>query len=233
MHNTSHLYKTILENQLHEKDVKVRIAGADYGMDQLVSMSVSGGVFDRPGIGYCASRQIDVVIRDPGNIPRQAKMEIFVRLVLGEMVSEWLPKGVFFISTRSVDKHTGTLTIHGFDSMLKANEVWLTADYNMSDWPMNPYTAARDIASRIGTALDSRTVLDNAFPVEYPVYEDTELTMTEVLEFMAIANAGSWIITDKGELLLLKYGDIPPETYYLVTEYGDAITFGGVRILIG
>lgn len=57
--------------------------------------------------------------------------------------------------------------------------------------------------------------------------------MTEVLEFMAIANAGSWIITDKGELLLLKYGDIPPETYYLVTEYGDAITFGGVRILIG
>lgn len=233
MHNTSQLYKTMLGNRLHEKEVKVRIAGIDYGMDQLVSLSVSGGVFDRPSIGNCTSRQIDLVIREPGNIPRQAKVEVFVRLVLGTQVSEWIPKGVFFISTRAIDKRTGALTIHGFDAMLKASETWLTPDYDTSDWPMNPYTAARDIASRMDTTLDGRTVLDTAFPVEYPIYDDTELTMTEVLEFMAIANAGSWVITDKGELLLLKYGDIPPETFYLVTEYGDAITFGGVRILIG
>lgn len=60
-----------------------------------------------------------------------------------------------------------------------------------------------------------------------------ELTMTDILEGVAVSNAGNWVMSDEGKLLLLRYGDIPPETHYLVTEYGDAITFGGVRILVG
>ena len=41
--------------------------------------------------------------------------------------------------------------------------------------------------------------------------------MTDVLEWMAVISAGNWVITDEGRLLLLRYGDIPPETFYLVT----------------
>ena len=40
-------------------------------------------------------------------------------------------------------------------------------------------------------------------------------------------------MTGEGRLYLVPLVSIPPETNYLVTEYGDAITFGGDRILVG
>ena len=40
------------------------------------------------------------------------------------------------------------------------------------------------------------------------------------------------MVTGEGELLLVPLLSAPPETFYLVTEYGEPITFGGVRILV-
>ena len=232
MQTTSDLYKSLLQNPDHEKEIKMVIAGVEYGMDNIVSCSTSGGLFSEPGIGNCASRQIDLEVFPVGTIPRQAKIQAFVRLVYGEQASEWIPKGVFFISTRKRNKLTGTLTITGYDAMLKAEQTWLTSDYDTETWPMTQTDAVADIAGRIGVAVDSRTVLSEEYPVEYPVGENGDLTMREVLSGIAVSNAGNWIITDAGKLRLVGYGDIPKETNLLVTEHGDAILFGGVRIIV-
>lgn len=233
MHTTSALYQRLLRDPHHRKEMRVRIAGEDYGQERIVSLETSGGVFDQPDIGNCASRQIDLTLRNPGEIPRSAEIRVFVRLALGDEVSEWIPKGVFFISTRRQDTRTGFLELHGFDAMRRAGEVWLTADYDFENWPISAQAAAEDIAGRMGVELDPRTALSGGFPVDYPVDEDGDLAMADVLEGIAVSEAGNWIITDEGKLLLLRLGDIPPETNYLVDESGDAITFGGVRILVG
>lgn len=233
MHQTSALYQTILRDPAHEKEVKLDIADVEYLEDKIVSVTTSGGIFTRPDIGGCTSRQIDLEVYPSGVIPRQAKIQVFVRLVLGAQVSEWLPKGVFFISTRHKDRRTGALSIHGFDSMLKANAYWLTTDYPEGYLPKTEREAVADIARRIGVQVDSRTVLSNVFPVSYEEAGNEDKTMMDILSCIAVANAGNWVISDRGELLLLRYGDIPPETNYLVTPDGDAITFGGVRILVG
>lgn len=232
MQTTSALYKAILQNPDHEKEIKLDIAGVEYGMDNIISCSTSGGIFSTPGIGNCASRQIDFVIKNPGEIPRQAKIQVFVRLILGEQASEWIPKGVFFFSTRKTDKVTGAMTVKGYDAMLKTEQTWLTPDYDTKNWPMPQADAVADIVARIGVGVDSRTVLSTAFPVAYPINENGDLTMREVLGYIAASNAGNWIITDEGNLLLIGYGDIPEATSYLVDESGDAIMFGEVRILV-
>lgn len=232
MQTTSELYKQILSDPNHYKETKIVIAGTGYGQGNIVSVRTSGGLYTTPGIGNCAARQIDLSILPIGEIPRQAQIKVYVRVVLGEQSSEWIPKGVFFISTRKRDKRTGYLTITGYDAMLKAEAVWLTSDYDTENWPMSQQEAAEDIAYRMGVEVDPRTVLTTSFPVDYPVDENGDLTMREVLGYIAVSNAGNWIITDEGKLLLVKYGDIPPETYYLVEENGFAITFGGDRILV-
>ena len=235
MQKTSDLWKELWKNPLHEEEVKLTIAGEEYTHADIVadSLKVSGGMFSQLDIGNCAARQIDVEIYPKGTIPRQAEIKVYKRLAYGEQASEWIQNGVFFISTRETNKITDTLTIHGFDAMLKAGAVWLTPDYDYDNWPKTETEAAEDIAARMGVELDTRTKLNNQFPVDYPVDENGDMTMTDILEGIAVANWGNWIITDEGKLLLRRIGDEPEETNYLVTEYGAVIVFGGVGIDVG
>ena len=234
MHTVSDLWQQMLSNPEHAVEAKLRIAGIEYGEDQIVrkSLTVYGGLYSTFGIGNCCARQIDFEIYPQGTIPRQAKIEVYVRLVLGEQVSEWIPKGVFFFSTRKTDRVTSVLSVHGYDAMLKAEQTWLDSSYDAETWPMPVWTAVNDIAARMGVAVDSRTQLNESFPVQYPVDDEGDMTMREALGRIAVANAGNWIITDEGKLLLVGLNSMPAETNHLITETGSAITFGGVRILV-
>lgn len=234
MHTVSDLWQQMLSNPEHAVEAKLRIAGIEYGEDQIVrkSLTVYGGLYSTFGIGNCCARQIDFEIYPQGTIPRQAKIEVYMRLRLDEQVSEWIPKGVFFFSTRKTDRVTGVLSVHGYDAMLKAEETWLDSSYDAETWPMPVLTAVNDIAARMGVAVDSRTQLNESFPVQYPVDDEGDMTMREALGRIAVANAGNWIITDEGKLLLVGLNSMPAESNYLITETGSAITFGGVRILV-
>lgn len=234
MHTVSNLWQQMLADPAHAVEAKLKIAGVEYGEDQIVrkSLMVYGGLYSTFGIGNCCARQIEFEIYPQGTIPRQAKIEVYMRLRLGEQVSEWIPKGVFFFSTRKTDRITGVLSVHGYDAMLKAEETWLDSSYDTKTWPMPAATAVADIAARMGVEVDSRTVLDAAFPVQYPVDDEGDMTMREALGRIAVANAGNWTITDEGKLLLVGLNSMPAETHYLITETGSAITFGGVRILV-
>lgn len=231
MQAVSALYRSLARDPAAWKEVRVHIADRDYGMDtDLVSLSTAGGAFPEADIGNCMSRQIDLVIRQPGEIPWNAEMRVFARLRSGEKVSEWLPKGVYFIASRKTGTLSGTLKIHGFDAMLRAGDTWQPSPY--ANWPMPQREAVADIARQMGVEVDPRTVISSSFPIDYPTDEET-LTMTDILEGVAVSNAGNWVMSDEGKLLLLRYGDIPPETNYLVTESGAAITLGGVKIRVG
>lgn len=234
MHTASNLWQQMLADPAHAVEAKLKIAGVEYGEDQIVrkSLMVYGGLYSTFGIGNCCARQIDFEIYPQGDIPRQARIEVYVRLVLGEQVSEWIPKGVFYFATRKTDRKTGVLSVHGYDAMLKAEQTWLDSSYDAETWPMPASTAVADIAARMGVAVDSRTVLDAAFPVQYPVDDEGDMTMREALSRIAVANAGNWTITDEGKLLLVGLNSMPAETNYLITESGSAITFVGVRILV-
>ena len=234
MHTVSDLWQQMLADPAHAVEAKLKIAGVEYGEDQIVrkSLMIYGGLYSTFGIGNCCARQIDFEIYPQGTIPRQAKIEVYMRLRLGEQVSEWIPKGVFFFSTRKTDRVTGVLSVHGYDAMLKAEQTWLDSSYDAETWPMPVWTAVNDIARRMGVAVDSRTQLNESFPVQYPVDDEGDMTMREALSRVAVANAGNWIITDEGKLLLVGLNSMPKETNHLVTETGSAITFGGVRILV-
>ena len=94
---------------------------------------------------------------------------------------------------------------------------------------MTMRAAGQEIARLMGVSIDPRTVLSTAYSVDYPA---NEYTLRDVLRYIAVAHAGNWIITDAGQLRLVTFGEIPPETNYLIAEQGAAITFGGVRIIV-
>ena len=87
-----------------------------------------------------------------------------------------------------------------------------------------------DIAREIGTSVDIRTtkIMNKGYKINYPA----EYSMREVLENIAAMYAGSFVMSDTGELLLVTMFGIPKETSYLIDGAGFAITFGGERILV-
>ena len=229
MQTTSALYQSLVLDPNARKQVQIVIAGVTYGENQIVSLSTTSGLFieDTMGIGGAVAKEIDLVLRQPGNIPRMAQMIPSYRLVKGTQASEWIQKGIYYIDTRSVDEVTGVMTIHGYDDMLKAEQVWEPAQ--SLEFPMTMVQAVNVIAQLMGVTLDPRTVLNQSYTIDYPA---NNYTLRDVLRYIAVANAGNWITTDDGKLRLVSFGEIPTETNYLVEEDGDAITFGGDRILV-
>lgn len=236
MQNTSDLYKSIRDNPLCSAETRATIAGVLYEQDRLSPPETSGSLFPdgKPSVGNCISRQLDLTISPAGTIPRMAEIKLETRLVIKDALteevlqaSEWIPKGTFYIDTRETDKVTGVMTIHGYDAMLKAEQMFLT-ETTEDDWPKPMDEVVEEIAKRMGVTVDSRTVISHTMMVGYPL----EYTMREILGYIAAAHCGNWIITDAGELRLITLNCIPPETSYLVDEDGYAITFGGVRIIV-
>lgn len=146
----------------------------------------------------------------------------------GPDYSEWIPKGTFYIDTRKLDAETGVLTLHGFDAMLKGSNEPFLQEGDTGEWPRSAPVIVGEICELMGVELDERTELSDVVLVPYP----NDWTCREILSMVGIAHCGNWTITDAGKLRLVPLWSIPEATHYLVDQYGDPITLGGVKILV-
>lgn len=222
---TSDLWKTLWRAKNTRKEYGFDISGTWYGPEAEVEHSVTSGLYEAFGIGNAATAQLSISLY-ADDIPRGATIKRYVRLRNGEQVSEWLPKGVFFTNRRTEDD--GYWTVEAYDAMRKAETVW-TPDQAL-EFPLSMPDAVAVFCGLMDVELDSRTALNAAYTIDYPA---NEYTIRQELCYIAAAHGGNWVITDAGRLLLLPLLSMPEETNRLVDERGDAITFGGVRILVG
>lgn len=221
---TSELWKTLWRMPGTEREYGFYINGAWYGPEQEVSHSVNSGLYEKFGFGNATIASLTISLF-ADSVPRGATINRFIRLRNGDQVSEWLPKGIFFINRRSEDD--GRWTVEAFDAMRKSEVIW-DPDQSLN-FPLSMPDAVKEFVRIMGVEIDSRTILNAAYTIDYPA---NDYTIRDELRFIAAAHAGNWVITDVGKLLLVPLLSIPEETNYLVTEHGDTITFGGVRILV-
>ena len=258
MQETSSLYKKLLADHGHWKEytlvigesgvlvnersekimfggtsILVASSGADSGFREnaIISMATQKSIFPEstPTVGNCIAGQISVeMVKPKGDIPRRARLAPYVRLTNGKEHSEWIQKGVFFIDHREYSgDENERMVINGYDHIILTEDEFPSSTH---EWPRTDIDVVRDIASEIGTDLDSRTVkiMNKGYKINYPA----GYSMREVLENIASMYAGSFIMSDTGELLLVTMFGIPKETSYLIDNAGFAVTFGGDRILV-
>lgn len=229
---TSALWKALWRTPGTTREYQFDIAGKIYGTDTETSHSVDSGLYEQFGIGNATMAKLTLSLF-ADNIPRAATIKRYIRLRNKEQVSEWLPKGVFFISHRS--EEDGHWTIEAFDAMRKAEQPWET-DQSLN-FPLPMSQAVAEFVRIMQVELDPRTTINPTYTIDYPASDpDSETgdyySIRQELQWIAAAHAGNWIVTGEGKLLLVPLLSIPPETNYLVTEYGDAITLGGVKLLV-
>lgn len=229
---TSGLWKELWRTRGTVREYQFDIAGTIYGPDVEVTHSVDGGLYETFGIGNASTAKLTASLF-ARSIPRGAEIRRYIRLRNGERFSEWIPKGVFFVNRRS--EEDGYWTLEAFDAMRRAEQPW-EPDQSLP-FPLPMPAAAEEFARLMAVEVDPRTKLNPAYTIDYPSSDPESesgdyCTIRQELQWIAAAHGGNWIITDEGKLLLVPLLSIPEETSYLVTEYGGAITFGGVRILI-
>ena len=232
MQSTSALYQTIIAGD-HWFETRLIIDGVGtYGETDLFAMSTTHEMFhNSPTIGSAVAGEITVKMVYPQDvtIPTMAKLLPQVRACNATQQSEWISQGVYYIDTRErtvTDYGESVLELHGYDAMLKAEQMYngrITGD--STDIQM-----VNEIAYQMGVSVDSRTtaLMTAAYTIPLP----TGYSYREVLGYIASMYVGCFIITDEGKLRLVSITELPPETNYLIDEQGDAITFGGDRILV-
>lgn len=229
---TSALWKALWRAKGTIREYQFDIAGTVYGPEAEVTHSVDSGLYEQFGIGGAAMAKLTLSLF-ADSIPRAATIKRYIRLRNGEQVSEWLHKGVFFANRRG--EEDGYWTIEAYDAMRKAERPW-EPDPGL-EFPLSMPAAVNEFMRVMGTELDARTKLNPAYTIDYPASDpDSETgdyySIRQELQWIAAAHGGNWIVTDEGKFLLVPLLSVPEETNYLVTEYGDAITFGGVKILV-
>lgn len=229
---TSALWKALWRTRGTIREYKFDIAGKIYGPEAEVSHSVDSGLYEQFGIGGAAIARLTVSLFTD-TIPKGASIKRFIRLRNGEQVSEWIPQGVFFTNRRS--EEDGYWTVEAFDAMRRAEQPW--EPRQTLNFPLSMPAAVEEFARIMGVEIDPRTQLNPAYTIDYPASDPASETgdyysIRQELQWIAAAHAGNWIMTGEGKLLLVPLLSIPPETHYLVTEYGDAIVLGGVKILV-
>lgn len=224
MQATSDLWKTLIRERNTERQYAFQINNVWYYDDAEISHSVDLSLYDSFGIGNAMSATLQLELY-ADDIPRGAVIRRFVRLVNGSRVTEWLPKGVFFTNRRTVED--GVWSVEAYDAMLKADMTW-TPRQGFT-FPCTMEAAAQDIALSMDTELDPRNVY---LPYTMDAYPEGEYMRRDALRDIAASHGGNWFVSDEGKLRLLPLISFPAETSYLVTEHGDAILFGGVRILV-
>jgi len=247
MQNTSALYNQIVASQNHWFEAQLLIPVADAHTERIeylsqrsiFSISINHSAFSDgvPQIGCAISGEVDATFIDPSipragiYVPKMAKIQLEIRAKNDSSASEWIPKGTFYIDTREVSRNDDDLDvmkIHAYDAMLMFEQMYPSDDSH--DYPLLDTTLLQFMADSVGVVIDQRTldIMNRGFMFSLPA----GYTMREMLGYIASAYGGNFVISDEGKLLLVQLGGLREETYYLVDENGDSITFGGNRILV-
>lgn len=215
-----------MNEQELEYEFQVEIDGTNYGMDTLTDVHIKQPLFDKFDVGLACCAQMTVQYYVKSGIEPSRGAKLIPQYRIKGSSDNWEQIGVFYIDLRT--ERAGKKTLTCYDSMMKADTPFFT-EGDVGEWPRNMKQIVDEIARRMGVKLDPRTKIVSTYTVDFP----NEDHMRTILEYVAAAHAGNWIMTAKDELLLVPLTtSMPPETHYLVTEWGLPIVFGEDRILV-
>lgn len=257
MLETSANYNTIFADLNHYAETKIVVDDTTYNEDQIMSCERSQSMFtDEFSIGNTVMNQIrfSLIGVTPDELPRMSRVEVWTKLWAGDGSdsTDWLPMGVYYTLKPDYDPETGVLQAMGYDEMYKTATVPFEAGSTVSAWD-NPNI--RQVADHLASGVTVTDVISTNFagigvPLEDASQVITSVTMSaipynytvrEILADIAIACCGNWVIVFKDDgnggqiskLRMIRNVDWADDGIdVLIDSYGDAITFGGNRILV-
>lgn len=229
MQNRSQLWDDYYNSVSKTIEYKAVIGTDEYFNENLYSVFVTGGLCseDTFSLGNVICRKLELsIIPKATPIPKMANVDLYMRYNGTNGPTEWLPKGKYFIDTRQ--KANNRLNLECYDRVLMMEKPFIQTE-EIPDFPMLMTDALDVICARLDLVMDNPTAINSNLSIEYP----NELTMREVVGYIASANGGNFTITDDGKLrLVVPAAGTPIETiaHKVFDEVNDIWTVSRVTI---
>lgn len=211
-----------------QMEAKVRIGTKEY--TAISAPRIDRSLMGAPlSVGNCTSATLNLSILTEDIIPTSAPVLVLGRITDGEIYSEWLEFGTFFINQRDTS-YEGLVTLSCYDAMLKANQSYIDASDTALSWPKSMKSVVEEIAYRIGVSIDPRTRINVGS--DYYVPCPTDLTMIQVLGYIGACHGGNWIITEDNALRLVPLVTSPDITYHVISHDYETVKTGDGNVLV-
>lgn len=165
--------------------------------------TITKPLLDKPALGRVCTGSVSVTLH-PGNteIPKAATVNPYCRLCSadGNTVTDWIPLGKYFISTRS---GTDPLTLSCLDGMIKAGTTYRDKTA-IEEWPAPMQDVLDEISEIMGMPIDTRTVINTGTDYVVP-YPNDDTLISEILGMIGAAHGANWIATESGALRMIVF----------------------------
>lgn len=227
-------FDTIVGAGDYSVETKLVINNVEFTEDQLFSVKTSRQLFttQNPTVGNAVVGRLDATIVIPVlDIPKAAEIKPYIRVFNDSLTSGWLQKGVYYIYQRMIDTDSDSMSIVAFDAMYKGNRAYPSSALIWDDEHPTALQVLNEIAGFMDITVEESTLTTIA-SADYLVQFPAQYSLRDVLGSIAAMYGGNFMMTNTGLLRLVGFADLPFETYFLVTDDGSPITFGGTRILV-
>lgn len=209
-------------------EAKARIGNVDYC--KISAPKIDRSLMPSPlSVGNCTSATLNLSILTDDEIKSTSPVVIMGRLTDGNIYSEWMEFGTFYINQRDTS-FEGLVTIDCYDAMLKANQAYLDGSDTSANWPKTMKAVVEEIAYRIGVGIDPRTRINTG--ADYIVPYPSGKTMIQVLGDIGACHGGNWIITEENLLRLVPLITAPDETFHVISHDYEKIKTSDGNLLI-
>jgi hypothetical protein len=199
-------WNTYFANPIHTTEYQIIISEKDgsdpvtYGMDSIKSATIESALLAPDvWIGNAVARRLSMTVLSSVEVPRMAKIVVQCRLGVGESYTDYMPIGTFWVDER--DRGSLWTCLVCYDAMLLCDQPFINIDLEEGEWPLSMADAVAEICTRTGLTLDSRTTISTG--ADYIVPYTNDLSMREVLGYIASCHGGNWTITPEGKLRLI------------------------------
>lgn len=227
-------FDTIISGGNYSVETKLIINNVEYGEDQIFELKTSRQLFSsqNPTVGNAVVGRLDTIIKLPlVDIPKAAEIKPYVRVFNSTLTSGWLQKGVFYFYQRMIDEDSGTMSVVAFDAMFRGNQSYPSSSLSWDSEHPYAWQVFNEVIGFMNVTVEQET-LDILRAANYIVQFPAQYSLRDVLGSIAAMYGGNFVITNEGLMRFVGFADLPGETYYLVTNDGSPITFGGTKILV-
>lgn len=197
MYVVSDLFKQYVSSPDRQFKIKAEVNGVTYYNNRIVECVFEDSISENSvfSIGSVIPSKITIKIKTQDTIAPNARIAPYLQIIGKSGESEWVPMGAYYVDKRY--ERRGVYEFTAYDKLICANQKF---DSSLT-YPVSMQEVLDEILLILGIEADDSVVINPNYDVHY---KDEDITIREMLSYIASAHAACFKMSKVGKLKMVK-----------------------------